>query len=243
MHILCKRDILQTTHKSPMLRRRAFTIRWQTVRICPHYQPAVLRAISFSEAEPAMAKSASPKSKRTPAKAKRTAAAPAARSPAPSGESTRRTGEFRIGFLIHDVSRMRRTLYDQAVRPLGITRSQWWVLANLSRRQEGLTQTELAELLEVGKVTLGGLIDRLEIGGHVERRAVDHDRRAKQVVITERGERTLEAMREIGRRLNGQILKNLTRAKVLETEEVLHTMKDNLREALADAPLADDDEL
>ena len=42
---------------------------------------------------------------------------------------------------------MRRTWYDQAVKPLGITRSQWWVLANLSRRQGGLTQTELAELL------------------------------------------------------------------------------------------------
>jgi DNA-binding MarR family transcriptional regulator len=138
---------------------------------------------------------------------------------------------------------MRRTLYDQAVKPLGITRSQWWVLANLSRRQEGLTQTELAELLEVGKVTLGGLIDRLETGGHVERRSVEHDRRAKQVIITERGQRTLESMREIGRRLNGQILKGLTRARVLETEEVLHTMKDNLREALADTAIGEDDDL
>ena len=75
----------------------------------------------------------------------------------------------------------------------------------------------------------------------MERRSVDHDRRAKQVIITERGQRTLESMREIGRRLNGQILKNLTRAQVLETEEVLHTMKDNLREALADTPVGEDD--
>ncbi len=186
-----------------------------------------------------MAKSSARANTRTVPKPKK-ASAPAAAA-RPSGDSNRRSGEFRIGFLIHDVSRMRRTLYDQAVRPLGITRSQWWVLATLSRRQEGLTQTALAELVEVGKVTLGGLIDRLESGGHVERRSVDHDRRAKQVIITERGQRTLESMREIGRRLNGQILKNLTRAQVLETGEVLHTMKDNLREALADTPVGEDD--
>ena len=28
----------------------------------------------------------------------------------------------RAGFLIHDVSRLRRTIYDQRLKPLGITR-------------------------------------------------------------------------------------------------------------------------
>jgi len=69
---------------------------------------------------------------------------------------------FRIGFLIHDVSRLRRTVVDKALRPLGITRSQWWVLANLARDDgTAMTQTELARVMDVGKVTLGGLIDRL----------------------------------------------------------------------------------
>ena len=75
---------------------------------------------------------------------------------------------LRIGFLVHDVSRMRRTLFDQSVKPLGITRAQWWALANLSRHEtEGMIQSDLARLLEVGKVTVGGLIDRLEGSGHV----------------------------------------------------------------------------
>ena len=39
----------------------------------------------------------------------------------------------RIGVLIHDVSRLRRTVVDHALGPMGVTRSQWWVLANLSR--------------------------------------------------------------------------------------------------------------
>ena len=98
--------------------------------------------------------------------------------------------DFRIGFLIHDVSRMRRTLFDQAMKPLGITRSQWWVLSQLSRHgRTGLLQTELARDLDVGKVTVGGLIDRLETSGYVIRTPDAADRRAKRILITGRAGR------------------------------------------------------
>jgi DNA-binding MarR family transcriptional regulator len=94
---------------------------------------------------------------------------------------------FRIGFRIDDVSRLRRTVMDNAVRPIGVTRSQWWVLANLSRHNgEGMMQTELAKVMGVGKVTLGGRIDRLEASGIVARQAKPQDRHAKRVVITPR---------------------------------------------------------
>ena len=41
------------------------------------------------------------------------------------------TRDLRIGFLIHDVSRLRRNTFDQYMKPLGVTRSQWWVIAHL----------------------------------------------------------------------------------------------------------------
>ena len=85
---------------------------------------------------------------------------------------------LRLGFLIHDVSRLRRTVVDKALRPMGVTRSQWWVLANLSRHNgDGMMQTELAKVMDVGKVTLGGLIDRLEATGLLKRVADPSDRR------------------------------------------------------------------
>ena len=68
---------------------------------------------------------------------------------------------LRFGFLIHDVSRLRRVVVDRALKPLGITRSQWWVLAFLSRR-DGMTQTALAADLDLTKVAIGGLLDRME---------------------------------------------------------------------------------
>lgn len=149
--------------------------------------------------------------------------------------------EVRIGFLVHDVSRMRRTLFDQAMKPLGITRSQWWVLSQLSRHaRSGMLQTELARDLDVGKVTVGGLIDRLEAAGYVVRQPEKADRRAKRVMITERGHEVLQDMVVVGHRLNGIILAGLAPEAVAEAERALETMKENIRGAIAEK---DDEEL
>src|SRR5260221_13003561 len=78
--------------------------------------------------------------------------------------------DLRLGYLIHDVSRLRRMMFDRAHAPLGITRSQWWVLAFISRK-DGLPQTQLANELDVGKVGVGALIDRLQPSGFVLRQA------------------------------------------------------------------------
>jgi MarR family transcriptional regulator for hemolysin len=137
---------------------------------------------------------------------------------------------FRIGFLVHDVSRMRRTLFDQAVKPLGLTRSQWWVLANLSRHDGGgMTQTELSQLLDVGKVTVGGLVDRLEASGQIERRADPEDRRAKRIFVTPRGYKVIETMTAVGNDTNAIILAGISAERIRIAEDVLHDIKENLR--------------
>jgi len=136
---------------------------------------------------------------------------------------------FRIGFLIHDVSRLRRTVVDKALRPIGVTRSQWWVLANLSRHNgEGMMQTELAKVMDVGKVTLGGLIDRLEATGVVARQADPSDRRAKRVVITPKGLKLLTEIQEIAKVVNARIMSGIVKADIARAEGVLHKMKQQL---------------
>src|SRR6267142_2091837 len=102
---------------------------------------------------------------------------------------------LRFGFLIHDVSRLRRVVVDRALKPLGITRSQWWILAFLSRR-DGMTQTALAADLDLTKVAVGGLLDRMETSGFVERRADQSDGRARRVYLTRAGAKMVSAIRE-----------------------------------------------
>ena len=136
---------------------------------------------------------------------------------------------FRIGFLIHDVSRLRRTVVDKALRPMGVTRSQWWVLANLSRHNgDGMMQTELAKVMDVGKVTLGGLIDRLETTGLLKRLADPSDRRAKRVVMTPRGTKLLADIQGIAAQVNAQIMNGISRSDISRTETVLYKMKQQL---------------
>src|SRR5436305_168512 len=109
----------------------------------------------------------------------------------------------RLGFLIHDVSRMRRTFFDQALKPLGITRSQWWALGNISRHADvGMIQTELARVLDTGKVSVGGLIDRLEETGLVYRQTDKQDRRVKRIYITAKGDELLSHVRRVGEKLD-----------------------------------------
>ena len=103
--------------------------------------------------------------------------------------------ELRLGFLVHDVSRLRRSIVDRTLKPLGVTRSQWWVLAFLSRA-DGMSQVALADELDLGKVALGGLIDRLEKTGFVSRRHDAEDRRVKRVFLTKKSQTLIDEIRQ-----------------------------------------------
>ena len=79
-----------------------------------------------------------------------------------------------------DVARLMRTVFDRRVRRLGLTRAQWLALTRLHRRP-GASQSELADMMEVEKATVGRLVDRLEAKGWVERRAQAGDRRVNRL--------------------------------------------------------------
>jgi DNA-binding MarR family transcriptional regulator len=79
-------------------------------------------------------------------------------------------------FLLHDVARHVRLNADRRASAYGLTRAQWVILMWLER-QPGLSQKELAEIVEVEPITVGRLIDRLEAREFVERRADPQDRR------------------------------------------------------------------
>ncbi|MCK9285872.1 MAG: MarR family transcriptional regulator [Rhodocyclaceae bacterium] len=130
--------------------------------------------------------------------------------PASNGETpTIHKRDVKLGYLIHDVSRLRRNVFDQLMKPLGVTRSQWWVLAYLSRH-DGMMQTRLAELLDIGKASLGSLLDRLESGGWVDRRPDPVDRRAKRVFLTQSSKQLLQRMTAMEQVFNSQILGELS---------------------------------
>ncbi len=143
----------------------------------------------------------------------------------------------RLGYLLHDVSRLRKTFMDKWLKPLGITRSQWWVLANLARHSgESMKQTELANTLTVGKVALGGLLDRLEESGYIARRVDPEDRRAKRIRLTRAGSAMLSTIEERAKSLNQEMLLGVTFEEILATEEVLQRLKEHLVDVVNRTP-------
>lgn len=147
--------------------------------------------------------------------------------------------ELRLGFLMHDVSRLRRTVFDDFMHPLGVTRSQWWVLAYLSR-QDGMIQSDLASALDLGRAALGGLLDRLESAGFLERRSDSTDRRAKRVYLSARGKQVIKEMSVASHEMSERILVGLDLESRHALSDMLLLVKNNLLAIKRES--ADDDE-
>jgi MarR family transcriptional regulator, transcriptional regulator for hemolysin len=121
------------------------------------------------------------------------------------------------------VSRKMRTLFDARVRERGLTLARARTLMRISDCQ-AVNQKELAEELEIENATLVRLIDGLETQGLIERRAVDTDRRAKQVAMTPAGEAAADLVMEMARGLRRDLLDGIDDADLDVTLDVLRRM-------------------
>lgn len=135
-----------------------------------------------------------------------------------------------FGFILNDVARLMRTTFDRRVKALGLTRSQWWVLNHLFRN-DGVTQSELADILEVKKATLGRLLDRLELKGWVRREGHAGDRRAKRVFLTDEVEPAIKTMRAAAAEVRRDALSGLSPPQQEQFVDTLLSIKGNLSKA------------
>jgi DNA-binding MarR family transcriptional regulator len=140
-----------------------------------------------------------------------------------------------FGFLLTDVARLMRTIYDRRVKSLGLTRSQWWVLNHLFRG-DGVTQTELADTLEIEKPTLGRLLDRLEAKGWVRREADARDGRVWRVYLTAEVDPAMRTLRTVAAELRRDALAGLSAAERERFVDTLLAIRSNLVRMQGGAP-------
>lgn len=132
-----------------------------------------------------------------------------------------------FGFILNDVARLMRITFDRRVKALGLTRSQWWVLNHLFRNN-GTTQSELADILEIEKATLGRLLDRMEAKGWIRRQEHSTDRRAKCVFLTDEVEPAVKTMRAAAADLRRDALANFDNTDRERFVDMLLAIKTNL---------------
>ena len=138
-----------------------------------------------------------------------------------------------LGLLIQEVSLLMRKHFNRLVREIGLTAPQWQVLAELYREQ-GITQTELADALVMAKSPLGKLLDKLERTGLIERRNDKLDRRAKRIHLTRRMARAMERADQASQTTVGIATRGMSAAQRNELRKTLKHAKDNMLEAVRD---------
>jgi MarR family transcriptional regulator for hemolysin len=120
-------------------------------------------------------------------------------------------------------SRKLRTLFDARVRAKGLTLARARTLMNLARK-DGMTQTELADILEVEGPTLVRLLDGLEAQGLTERRPVEGDRRAKQIALTGEGQQLAAEVTRIANELREEVLADISEAELIAAGKTLRAI-------------------
>lgn len=115
------------------------------------------------------------------------------------------------GHLIRRLHQQSTQVFQARTRDAGLdlTSVQFAALDAIAG-QPGIDQASLAETISFDRATIGGVIDRLEGKGLVERVVSDQDRRARLLHLTREGKRLLAASRPVVEALQAQILEPLS---------------------------------
>lgn len=147
-----------------------------------------------------------------------------------------------LAFLIVEAARLQRTVFDRRVRKMGFTRAQWLVLRRVCD-QPGVSQRDLAEVLEIERASAGRLIDKLEEFGWLERRPDDSDRRVKRLFLTDLGRKIHRDISPIAEAMVAEELSGLTGKEREALTNLLLNVKQRLQDMASEAEPMDMTEL
>lgn len=137
------------------------------------------------------------------------------------------TDRDEIVFRMEEIARTLRQAFERRIAQSGLTRTQWRMLAYLLRC-EGVSQSELARLLDLERATIGQAIDRLEDQRLVERRPCPTDRRVWEVHLLPAAYDLVPLLRKEADWLHELTWKSLTNADVAALKTILDRIATNI---------------
>jgi DNA-binding MarR family transcriptional regulator len=134
-----------------------------------------------------------------------------------------------FGFLLKGVSALAGRNFERhaADLGLGLDLAQCKVLVHLSRN-EGVSQSRLAELSETTPMTLVRILDRMELDRWLERRPDPSDRRAHRLFLTAAAAPVLERIWAIADRAREEAFTGLSQAERNRLMDLLEHIHANL---------------
>ncbi|HEX5359122.1 MAG TPA: MarR family transcriptional regulator [Candidatus Nitrosotalea sp.] len=132
-----------------------------------------------------------------------------------------------IGTLIALAAKSQERLAEiEMKKQLGLTPAQWKVILVLNIA-DGLSQKEIAEKINIDASTLVPVIDKMEQGGLVERKADSKDRRNNRIFLTKKSESTVDSIIMIILQLRKIIYNGVSEDEISATRNVLKTLIKN----------------
>jgi len=129
----------------------------------------------------------------------------------PDSSAELEVAEF-AGQLFFRLWRASHTRTAAALQSIGLTPPLFAVL-NYLQASEGAIQQKIGSAMGIDPSTMVSLVDQLEGAGLAQRRPLPHDRRAREVVLTPKGRRTLEKARELAKQVENDVLQGLSSAE------------------------------
>ena len=133
-------------------------------------------------------------------------------------------------FEISETARALRRAFDQRAADLGVTRTQWRVLARLTR-EAGLRQVDLAERLDMEPITLCRIVDRLEEAGLVERLPDPSDRRAWRLELTGKAAPLVKQLRALAHGFAEEAMNGIDEKELKMVQNRLAAIRANVARA------------
>jgi DNA-binding MarR family transcriptional regulator len=96
-------------------------------------------------------------------------------------------------------------------------------------REEGPTQSELADRLHVRPATITKMLQRMAEAGFVERRRDSRDQRVVRVYLADAGRAVLERVRQVWEQMEQEVLEGFDQAEHHQLRGFLLRIRENLR--------------
>ncbi len=134
-----------------------------------------------------------------------------------------------IGFLISRASLAHRNIIDRQLSTLDIHRGQPPVLF-LLQKYEGMSNSEMAEFLNVTPATLTNKIKRMEKAGLVIRQRDPGDKRFSRIYMTEKGRGIMKQLKASIKEIENNLLKGFSEAETRDLWGLVQRILDNIDE-------------
>jgi len=144
------------------------------------------------------------------------------------------TDDDRILYLMDEISRGARRVYDAMVARIGLNQTQWRIIGQLLR-DPALTQAEIAKKLELESATIGQVVAGLCGRGLMKRLRAETDRRAWQLILTEQLDDLLPELRGSADRLHDLLWRDIAADEKQTLQQILERVSENLDQHRAEA--------